>query len=107
MSHHTLVKRQFGHRARLSLSPAEVLKTDDQAHAAPSGAPTAATPGRRLFTVVATGDVMYLLALQIRVGNGDDGAAGVMQDALADRAQQHAGESAVAACADDQAEGML
>jgi len=34
VSHHTLVKRQFGHRARLSLSPAEVLKTDDQAHAA-------------------------------------------------------------------------
>lgn len=34
MSHDTLVKRQFGHRARLALSPAEVLKTDDQAHAA-------------------------------------------------------------------------
>ncbi|MFD8087799.1 RNA-guided endonuclease InsQ/TnpB family protein [Kitasatospora sp. NPDC059722] len=28
------MKRQFGHRARLSLSPAGVLKTDDQAHAA-------------------------------------------------------------------------
>ncbi|MFD7897596.1 RNA-guided endonuclease InsQ/TnpB family protein [Streptomyces sp. NPDC059568] len=34
MNHDTLVKRQFGHRARLALSPAEVLKTDDQAHAA-------------------------------------------------------------------------
>ncbi|MBO1415091.1 RNA-guided endonuclease TnpB family protein [Streptomyces sp. FH025] len=34
MSHDALVKRQFGHRARLALSPAEVLKTDDQAHAA-------------------------------------------------------------------------
>lgn len=34
MSHDTLVKRQFGHRARLALAPAEVLKTDDQAHAA-------------------------------------------------------------------------
>ncbi|HEY9441253.1 MAG TPA: transposase [Streptomyces sp.] len=34
MSQNTLVKRQFGHRARLSLSPAEVSKTDDQAHAA-------------------------------------------------------------------------
>ncbi|WP_405824276.1 transposase [Streptomyces sp. NBC_01390] len=34
MSHDTLVKRQFGHRARLALSPAEVLKADDQAHAA-------------------------------------------------------------------------
>ncbi|MFG2136562.1 RNA-guided endonuclease InsQ/TnpB family protein [Streptomyces sp. NPDC048650] len=34
MSQDTLVKRQFGHRARLSLSRAEVLKTDSQAHAA-------------------------------------------------------------------------
>ncbi|MEU9339232.1 transposase [Streptomyces sp. NPDC048290] len=34
MGHDTLVKRQFGHRARLALSPAEVLKADDQAHAA-------------------------------------------------------------------------
>ncbi|MFD4258851.1 RNA-guided endonuclease InsQ/TnpB family protein [Streptomyces sp. NPDC058534] len=34
MSQGTLVKRQFGHRARLALSAAEVLKTDDQAHAA-------------------------------------------------------------------------
>ncbi|MFD4761807.1 RNA-guided endonuclease InsQ/TnpB family protein [Streptomyces sp. NPDC058439] len=34
MSQDTLVKRQFGHRARLALSHAEVLKTDDQAHAA-------------------------------------------------------------------------
>lgn len=34
MSQGTLIKRQFGHRARLSLSPAEVLKTDGQAHAA-------------------------------------------------------------------------
>ncbi|MCP3768276.1 MULTISPECIES: RNA-guided endonuclease InsQ/TnpB family protein [unclassified Streptomyces] len=34
MSQDTLVKRQFGHRARLALSPAGVLKTDDQAHAA-------------------------------------------------------------------------
>lgn len=34
MSQDTLVKRQFGHRARLALSPAEVLKADDQAHAA-------------------------------------------------------------------------
>ncbi|HEY9441233.1 MAG TPA: transposase [Streptomyces sp.] len=34
MSHNTLVKRQSGHRARLALSPAEVSKTDDQAHAA-------------------------------------------------------------------------
>ncbi|MFC9242830.1 RNA-guided endonuclease InsQ/TnpB family protein [Streptomyces sp. NPDC057136] len=34
MSQSTVVKRQFGHRARLALSPAEVLKTDDQAHAA-------------------------------------------------------------------------
>jgi len=34
VSHNALVKRQFGHRARLALSPAEVLKTDDQAHAA-------------------------------------------------------------------------
>ncbi|MGW7622132.1 RNA-guided endonuclease InsQ/TnpB family protein [Streptomyces antimycoticus] len=34
MSQDALVKRQFGHRARLALSPAGVLKTDDQAHAA-------------------------------------------------------------------------
>ncbi|MDG9725484.1 RNA-guided endonuclease InsQ/TnpB family protein [Streptomyces sp. DH41] len=34
MKQDTLVTRQFGHRARLALSPAEVLKTDDQAHAA-------------------------------------------------------------------------
>ncbi|MET9677293.1 transposase [Streptomyces sp. NPDC006482] len=34
MSHDVLVKRQFGHRARLALSPAGVLKTDGQAHAA-------------------------------------------------------------------------
>ncbi|MFE9926407.1 RNA-guided endonuclease InsQ/TnpB family protein [Streptomyces sp. NPDC005774] len=34
MSQGALVKRQFGHRARLALSPAEVLKTDGQAHAA-------------------------------------------------------------------------
>ncbi|WP_344294289.1 transposase [Streptomyces synnematoformans] len=34
MNQDTLVKRQFGHRARLALSPAEVVKTDDQAHAA-------------------------------------------------------------------------
>jgi putative transposase len=34
VSQDTLVKRQFGHRARLSLSRAEVLKTDGQAHAA-------------------------------------------------------------------------
>ncbi|MFD4258753.1 RNA-guided endonuclease InsQ/TnpB family protein [Streptomyces sp. NPDC058534] len=34
MSQDTLVKRQFGHRARLALSPAEVSKTDAQAHAA-------------------------------------------------------------------------
>lgn len=34
MSHHTLVKRQFGHRARLALSPAGVRAADDQAHAA-------------------------------------------------------------------------
>ncbi|MFD6325865.1 RNA-guided endonuclease InsQ/TnpB family protein [Streptomyces sp. NPDC058442] len=34
MSQETPVKRQFGHRARLALSPAEVTKTDDQAHAA-------------------------------------------------------------------------
>ncbi len=34
MSQDTLIKRQFGHRARLSLSRAEVLKTDSQAHAA-------------------------------------------------------------------------
>jgi hypothetical protein len=30
----TPVKRQFGHRARLALSPAQVSRTDDQAHAA-------------------------------------------------------------------------
>ncbi|MEW2087604.1 transposase, partial [Streptomyces sp. NPDC005283] len=34
MSEHDLEKRQFGHRARLALSPACELKTDDQAHAA-------------------------------------------------------------------------
>ncbi|WP_405685807.1 RNA-guided endonuclease InsQ/TnpB family protein [Streptomyces sp. NBC_00057] len=34
MSQDTVVKRQFGHRARLALSPAEVLRTDGQAHAA-------------------------------------------------------------------------
>ncbi|MFF0107586.1 RNA-guided endonuclease InsQ/TnpB family protein [Streptomyces hirsutus] len=34
MSRDTSVKRQFGHRARLALSPSEVSKTDDQAHAA-------------------------------------------------------------------------
>ncbi|MCX4779188.1 RNA-guided endonuclease InsQ/TnpB family protein [Streptomyces sp. NBC_01264] len=34
MSQDTLVKRQFGHRARLALSPAGVRKADDQAHAA-------------------------------------------------------------------------
>ncbi|MBP0457233.1 RNA-guided endonuclease InsQ/TnpB family protein [Streptomyces montanisoli] len=34
MSHGTSVKRQFGHRARLALSPAEVAKADAQAHAA-------------------------------------------------------------------------
>jgi putative transposase len=34
VSHNTLVKRQFGHRARLALSPAEMWRTDDQAHAA-------------------------------------------------------------------------
>ncbi|MFC5855111.1 RNA-guided endonuclease InsQ/TnpB family protein [Streptomyces chlorus] len=34
MSRDTPVKRQFGHRARLALSPSEVSKTDDQAHAA-------------------------------------------------------------------------
>ncbi|MEU0433534.1 transposase [Streptomyces sp. NPDC006290] len=34
MSERGLEKRHFGHRARLALSPAEVLKTDDQAHAA-------------------------------------------------------------------------
>ncbi|MCX5394482.1 transposase [Streptomyces sp. NBC_00094] len=34
MSQGTLVKRQFGHHARLALSPAQVSKTDDQAHAA-------------------------------------------------------------------------
>ncbi|MFI8497171.1 RNA-guided endonuclease InsQ/TnpB family protein [Streptomyces sp. NPDC085524] len=34
MSQGTLAKRQFGHRARLALSPAGVLKTDGQAHAA-------------------------------------------------------------------------
>jgi putative transposase len=33
-SENTLVKRQFGHRARLALSPAEVSNTDAQAHAA-------------------------------------------------------------------------
>ncbi|WP_405555744.1 transposase [Streptomyces canus] len=34
MSQGTLVKRQFGHRARLALSPAGVRAADDQAHAA-------------------------------------------------------------------------
>ncbi|MGW2939447.1 RNA-guided endonuclease InsQ/TnpB family protein [Streptomyces sp. NPDC001156] len=34
MSENTLVKRQFGHRARLALSPAEVSRADAQAHAA-------------------------------------------------------------------------
>ncbi|MFZ3498469.1 RNA-guided endonuclease InsQ/TnpB family protein [Streptomyces sp. 5.8] len=34
MSQDTLAKRQFGHRARLALSPAGVSKADDQAHAA-------------------------------------------------------------------------
>ncbi|QKW07593.1 transposase [Streptomyces sp. NA04227] len=34
MSHPATVKRQFGHRARLALSPAEVLTLDAQAHAA-------------------------------------------------------------------------
>ncbi|MCX4792779.1 transposase [Streptomyces sp. NBC_01242] len=34
MSQDTMVKRQFGHRARLALSPAEALRTDSQAHAA-------------------------------------------------------------------------
>lgn len=34
MSQDTLVKRQFGHRARLALSPAGVHKADGQAHAA-------------------------------------------------------------------------
>jgi len=34
VSQDTLVKRQFGHRARLSLSPAGVRAADDQAHAA-------------------------------------------------------------------------
>ncbi|MFF3411747.1 RNA-guided endonuclease InsQ/TnpB family protein [Streptomyces sp. NPDC002742] len=34
MSQDTLVKRQFGHRARLALSPACELKADAQAHAA-------------------------------------------------------------------------
>ncbi|MEU6325180.1 transposase [Streptomyces sp. NPDC047009] len=34
MSDNTLVKRQFGHRARLALSPAEVSNADAQAHAA-------------------------------------------------------------------------
>lgn len=34
MSQGILVKRQFGHRARLALSPAWVRKADDQAHAA-------------------------------------------------------------------------
>ncbi|MFJ8013710.1 RNA-guided endonuclease InsQ/TnpB family protein [Streptomyces sp. NPDC096339] len=34
MSQDTLVKRQFGHRARLALSPVQVLRTDSQAHAA-------------------------------------------------------------------------
>ncbi|MFE1903348.1 RNA-guided endonuclease InsQ/TnpB family protein [Streptomyces gardneri] len=34
MSQDALVKRQFGHRARLALAPAQVLKVDDQAHAA-------------------------------------------------------------------------
>ncbi|MFF2193248.1 RNA-guided endonuclease InsQ/TnpB family protein [Streptomyces sp. NPDC058157] len=34
MSQDSLVKRQFGHRARLALSPTQVVKTADQAHAA-------------------------------------------------------------------------
>ncbi|WP_314618766.1 RNA-guided endonuclease InsQ/TnpB family protein [Streptomyces stackebrandtii] len=34
MSQETLVKRQFGHRARLALAPAQGLKTDNQAHVA-------------------------------------------------------------------------
>lgn len=34
VSQGALVKRQFGHRARLSLSPAGVRTADDQAHAA-------------------------------------------------------------------------
>jgi putative transposase len=34
VSHETLVKRRFGHRARLALSPAEASKADAQAHAA-------------------------------------------------------------------------
>ncbi|MDX3638363.1 transposase [Streptomyces sp. MB09-02B] len=34
MSHNILVKRQFGHRARLALSPAGIRAADDQAHAA-------------------------------------------------------------------------
>ncbi|MFF4602147.1 RNA-guided endonuclease TnpB family protein, partial [Streptomyces sp. NPDC001339] len=34
MSQVALVKRQFGHRARLALSPAEVAAADAQAHAA-------------------------------------------------------------------------
>ncbi|MGW5123769.1 RNA-guided endonuclease InsQ/TnpB family protein [Streptomyces sp. NPDC004069] len=34
MSENTLVTRQFGHRARLALSPAEVSNADAQAHAA-------------------------------------------------------------------------
>src|ERR671925_1398722 len=34
VSENTLVKRQFGHRARLALSPAEVSSADAQAHAA-------------------------------------------------------------------------
>ncbi|MFZ3470894.1 RNA-guided endonuclease InsQ/TnpB family protein [Streptomyces sp. 4.24] len=34
MSQDALTKRQFGHRARLALSPAGVRKADDQAHAA-------------------------------------------------------------------------
>ncbi len=34
MSQDALTKRQFGHRARLALSPAEVSKIDGQAHAA-------------------------------------------------------------------------
>ncbi|MGW4518539.1 RNA-guided endonuclease TnpB family protein, partial [Streptomyces sp. NPDC004393] len=34
MSELGLLKRQFGHRARLALSPAEIRIIDDQAHAA-------------------------------------------------------------------------
>lgn len=34
VSQDTLVKRQYGHRARLALPQADVVKTDDQAHAA-------------------------------------------------------------------------